>query len=43
MDRLTIGDTLPHLSLRLIDGTSISLPSEIPTGLPMLQICRGTW
>jgi hypothetical protein len=43
MDRLTIGGTLPNLSLRFIDGTSISLPSDIPTRLPMLQFYRGTW
>ena len=43
MDRLTIGDSLPALTLRLIDGTSIKLPSAIPTRLLMLQFYRGTW
>jgi hypothetical protein len=43
MDRLTIGDTLPKLSLRLIDGTFISLASAIPTRFLMPQFYRGTW
>lgn len=43
MDRLTIGDALPALTLQLIDGTSVALPSGIPTRLLMLQFYRGTW
>jgi peroxiredoxin len=43
VDRLTIGDTLPHLMLRLIDGSSISLPEAIRTRFLMLQFYRGTW
>ena len=43
MDRLVIGDTLPHLALRLIDGSTLSLPDAIPTRYLMLQFFRGTW
>ncbi|MDA0797291.1 MAG: hypothetical protein O2826_01930 [Chloroflexi bacterium] len=43
MDRLTIGDSLPTLTLQLIDGTSIKLPSAIPTRFLILQLYRGTW
>ena len=43
MDRLVIGDKLPDLTLRLIDGSTLELPRAIPTRYLMLQFYRGVW
>lgn len=43
MDRLVIGDTLPQLTLHLIDGSTLALPKAIATRYLMLQFYRGVW
>jgi peroxiredoxin len=41
--KLTQGDKLPSLTLQLIDGSTVSLPDEVPGRYLALLFYRGTW
>jgi peroxiredoxin len=42
-NKLRIGDTLPELSLKLTDGSTVSLPSDIQSDFAVVLFYRGHW
>ena len=41
--KLDTGDSFPHLELRLVDGRSFTLPSDLNGHWSVLLIYRGHW
>jgi peroxiredoxin len=41
--KLTQGDKLPQIKFNLIDGSSVTLPDEMPTRYVALLFYRGSW
>jgi len=42
-EKLKQGDRVPSLTLRLVGGGSIRIPSEIPSRYAALLLYRGHW
>ena len=42
-EKLTLGATLPRITLKLIDGSTLSLPEGRPEGYLVLMFYRGHW
>jgi peroxiredoxin len=42
-EKLTLGTTLPRITLKLIDGSTLSLPEGRPEGYLVLMFYRGHW
>ncbi len=43
MQKLTIGDDFPNLTLKLTDGGTLELPRDIDTKFGIVLFYRGYW
>lgn len=42
-DKLGIGDTFPHLTLSLVDGSTLELPDGVDAKYRIFLFYRGHW
>lgn len=42
-DKLRSGDRIPTLTLKLIDGSSLTLPDDLDSPKTLLLVYRGYW